>query len=174
VVSQALQTVRGLTPGDTRLLADWAQRLDEEPRATRVAEEVRLEAAYGRGEREVQAVLTTTHAGPSATTRQQLLRGFARNRELAAELRERYLGRCQLCAFDPSAVYGAGVCEGHHIQYLSRGGEDHLQNLVLLCPNHHAVVHATEAAFDFADLRYVFPNNRREPLALNTHLRNSA
>lgn len=60
--------------------------------------------------------------------------------------------------------------EAHHIVYLSRGGSDDLVNLVLLCPNHHTVIHKTDATFDYSRLMFCFPNGRTEPLCLNTHL----
>ena len=42
--------------------------------------------------------------------------------------------------------------------------------MVLLCPNHHTVVHKTRAPFDYSRLTFCFPNGRVEPLCLNTHL----
>ncbi len=93
-----------------------------------------------------------------------------RDRQLVRELHDRYSGRCQLCAFDSPVVYGIPSAEAHHIVYLSRGGEDSLLNMVLLCPNHHTVIHKTCAPFDYARLRFCFPNGRVEPLGLNTHL----
>src|SRR5262249_24376516 len=72
--------------------------------------------------------------------------------------------------FDSPVVYGVPSAEAHHVVYLSRGGEDTLLNMVLLCPNHHTVVHKTEATFDYSRLTFCFPNGRVEPLCLNTHL----
>jgi hypothetical protein len=93
-----------------------------------------------------------------------------RDRQLVHELHDLYSGRCQLCAFDSPAVYGVPSAEAHHIVYLSRGGDDILLNMVLLCPNHHTVVHKTQATFDYSRLTFCFPNGRVEPLCLNTHL----
>ena len=42
--------------------------------------------------------------------------------------------------------------------------------MVLLCPNHHTVIHKTCAPFDYSRLSFCFPNGRVEPLCLNTHL----
>lgn len=33
-------------------------------------------------------------------------------------------GHCQICRWDPVDKYGEPLCEGHHIQWLSRGGDD--------------------------------------------------
>ncbi len=57
-------------------------------------------------------------------------------------------GRCQACLYDPPDVHGHRTCQGHHIQWLSRGGEDDLRNMMLVCPNHHAATHREDAAFD--------------------------
>ncbi|MCU0271159.1 MAG: HNH endonuclease, partial [Acidimicrobiales bacterium] len=41
---------------------------------------------------------------------------------------------------------------GHHIEHWARGGSTDLQNLVLLCPHHHRLVHA--------ELRFLHPDGR--------------
>ncbi len=66
-------------------------------------------------------------------------------------------------------VYSVEACQSHHI-YLSRGGTDSVDALVLLCPNHHRVIYATDAVFDFRDLSFIFAFNHRERLVLNHHL----
>ena len=59
--------------------------------------------------------------------------------------------------------------EGRHIVWLSRGGEDALGNLVLLCPNHHRAVHRTDSPLDFGDMAFDF-RTHREGLRVNRHL----
>jgi hypothetical protein len=93
-----------------------------------------------------------------------------RARKHVETLHEMYDGRCQICSYDPPRRYGHRTCEGHHIQWLSRGGEDELENLVLICPNHHSAVHRDDASFDFLDLTFTFGNGLREGLELNRHL----
>jgi 5-methylcytosine-specific restriction protein A len=65
-------------------------------------------------------------------------------------LQRLYAGQCQLCLYDPSARYGLRLCHGHQIQWLSRGGEDELDNRLLVCPNHHAAIHRNDVPFDYA------------------------
>ncbi|MBK7760107.1 MAG: HNH endonuclease [Deltaproteobacteria bacterium] len=96
-------------------------------------------------------------------------RVYARDGALVQWLQRQYEGRCQICGWDPSAVYHRQLCEGHHIQWLSRGGWDTLDNLILLCPNHHRAVHSLDATLDFADLTWRF-GGRQEPTQLNAHL----
>ena len=91
-------------------------------------------------------------------------------RRHAAILRDHYDGRCQVCEYDPRHAYGHYTCHVHHLIWRSRGGDDDITNLVLLCPNHHAIVHRDDAAFDYADLTFSYANGTVEPLRLNQHL----
>lgn len=89
-------------------------------------------------------------------------------------LQQAYAGRCQICLFDPRARYGRRLCHGHHIQWLSRGGEDEIENMILVCPNHHTAVHHADAVFDYGDLGFRFANGLVERLQLNRHLQSAA
>jgi hypothetical protein len=52
--------------------------------------------------------------------------------------------------------------------WLSRSGADEIQNMVLVCPNHHAAIHM-DAPLDFVDLSFDF-GTHRENLSLRKHL----
>jgi hypothetical protein len=93
-----------------------------------------------------------------------------RARRNVEQLQELYQARCQLCLFDPYDRYRHRLCHGHHIQWLSRGGEDELENMILVCPNHHAAIHRDDAPFDYTDLSFTFSNTRIERVLLNRHL----
>ena len=83
-----------------------------------------------------------------------------RNQQHVQELRKLYEGMCQLCGWNPKYLYRRNLYEAHHVHWLSRGGDDALHNLVLICPNHHRAIHRTDAPFDWADASFVFPRNR--------------
>jgi 5-methylcytosine-specific restriction protein A len=151
---QACQTIRGLTPDANTLLEEFTLNLPDEERAWQVADEYELERELLVGDMALEKVLRRDHTGPSEERRLHLLAHAARDRQLVKDLHNRYSGRCQLCAFDSPVVYGIPSAESHHIVYLSRGGEDTLLNMVLLCPNHHTVVHRTEATFDYLRLSF--------------------
>ena len=91
-------------------------------------------------------------------------------RRHSIDLREKYAGRCQICGYDPRAQYGHETCHVHHIVWLSRGGDHDRNNLVLLCPNHHSIIHRDDASFDYADLEFSFSNGTAESLRLNSHI----
>lgn len=92
-----------------------------------------------------------------------------RNKRLVQELQELYEGRCQICLWSPVIKYGDHICHGHHIHWLSRGGEDNKDNLVLICPNHHAAIHRCDAPLDYRDLTFNF-GSHREAIKHNLHL----
>jgi predicted HNH restriction endonuclease len=92
-----------------------------------------------------------------------------RNLQLIKELQNIYKGRCQICKWNPINKYGQSICEAHHMHWLSRGGEDKMENLVLICPNHHNAIHKVDAHFDFKELSFKFINHS-ERILLNNHL----
>lgn len=58
-------------------------------------------------------------------------------------------GTCQLCEQPaPFKVKGEPFLHVHHIQYLSKGGEDTIENSIAVCPNCHARIHQLELKAD--------------------------
>ncbi|UTE72092.1 HNH endonuclease [Rossellomorea marisflavi] len=55
-------------------------------------------------------------------------------------------GICQLCGKEAPFKdrYGNPFLEVHHIEYLSKGGTDTIDNVVALCPNCHRKIHILE------------------------------
>jgi 5-methylcytosine-specific restriction protein A len=91
-----------------------------------------------------------------------------RDRDLVEQLRDLYAGECQICGWAPRRSYGAELCEAHHVRWLSRGGDDVLANLVLICPNHHRAIHRCDAPFDFEYNAFAF-TRMSEPLKWLRH-----
>lgn len=171
-IAQACQTIRAIKPKASELLETFATHLEIETRATAVVDEKRLEKAiYSESEEQLSLLLKHEHTGVSEYTKQEILTSYKRDRKLVEELNTLYGGRCQVTGFDSPLVYGVPTAEVHHIVYRSRGGLDELDNLVLLCPNLHTVIHKTDATFDYRKLAFQFPNGRVEPLVLNFHLK---
>jgi 5-methylcytosine-specific restriction endonuclease McrA len=98
---------------------------------------------------------------------------FMRNQYLADSLKSYYENCCQVCGQDFLPEYGVAFSETHHIRYLSLGGPDVSGNIVVLCPNHHRIVHATDARFNRQSLAYEYPNGLREPLIRPDHFVNA-
>jgi 5-methylcytosine-specific restriction protein A len=173
-LGQAFQghaAVRVIGDADAHLLALFAADL---PTVERVGiyPEDEFEGRLVHGDAARPRVLREAAAGYDARRLEYLYASIdvQRARGNVERLHELYGGRCQLCLFDPQDRYGVRLCHGHHVQWLSRGGEDELENMVLLCPNHHAAVHRDDAPFDYGDLAFRFSVGRTEALQLNHHL----
>jgi hypothetical protein len=166
---QGAAAVRVISLHDHQVLAAFAENLPLEPRA-RILPEERLEAAMLLGAQEVEQLVAGERPGLAERRRTYLFaKAPARNRRHVDELRRLCRGRCQACGWDPPSRYSEELCEGHHLQWLSRGGEDELSNLALVCPNHHRAVHGCDAPFDFRRMAFDF-GTRQEMLKLNEHL----
>lgn len=175
VLGQSFQgkaAVRRLTLEDHRLLSLAARDLPLEPRARLIPEE-RLEVALLLDDKgAVEALVREEEYGLALKRREELFqKAPVRNKQLIKDLRELYGGKCQICLWDPLDRYGEHLCHSHHIRWLSRGGDDDIQNLILVCPNHHGAIHRCDAPFDYQDLAFDFGISR-EPLQINHHLAN--
>ncbi|MCR5195946.1 MAG: HNH endonuclease [Pseudobutyrivibrio sp.] len=77
-----------------------------------------------------------------------------RSPEIASYAKRRAAGVCQLCQkkapFEDK--YGEPFLESHHVKWLSRGGEDSINNVVALCPNCHKKMHVRDDVRDVAKL----------------------
>lgn len=174
ILAQSFQghaAVRSLTSADHSMLAAFARDLVIEPQVE-IYPEDEFEARLLLGD---DAGGFVAREGPYVDSQRfRYLHETVdrpRARKHVEALQELYDGRCQICSYDPRKEYGHRLCHGHHIEWLSRGGEDALENMTLVCPNHHAAIHRDDAAFDFESLTFQFSSGRREVLQLDEHLR---
>lgn len=78
--------------------------------------------------------------------------------------------RCQICGQKIGAAYGSNLIHAHHIDYFVKSLNNNASNVLVVCPNHHAVIHDRNPEFDRKNLVYHYPNGLTEGLALNKHL----
>lgn len=174
-IAQACQTIRGLQPSASKLLESFAESLQDEPRAKAVPDEEKFEQAlYANEPSQLNLILESPTIAYTDSYKNRLRKSHDRNRQLVQELYGLYSGRCQVTGHDSPLLYGVPTAEAHHIIYRSRGGEDTIDNMVLLSPNLHRAIHSAEAHFDYNTLSFAFPNGRVEPLILNKHLQQRA
>lgn len=85
-------------------------------------------------------------------------------------LKKLYKGRCQICGCACGEEQGVSIVHAHHIVPFSKSQNNNAGNIMILCPNHHAIIHAANAVFDNKDMAYRFPNGTVAKLLLNYHL----
>lgn len=89
---------------------------------------------------------------------------------LGAELKRNYDYRCQICGRNVGEFYGVNLAECHHIEPFSQSLNNDATNLLIVCPNHHRIIHAAAPTFDRKRKLYLYPNGCTETLQLNEHL----
>jgi 5-methylcytosine-specific restriction enzyme A len=166
---QGHAAVRRITETDHQILSIASKNLELEPRA-RILPEEKLEASLLLGdETAVEELLREEKSGIAEKRKEYLYRQApTRNRNLAKELQKIYDGKCQICLWSPRDIYGEFLCHAHHVHWLSRGGEDCLENMVLICPNHHSAIHGCDAPLNYENFSFDF-GKLKEKIQLIKH-----
>lgn len=92
------------------------------------------------------------------------------NKKIGDNLKLLYGFRCQICGQFIGENYGAQVIETHHIDYFINSFNNDSNNQLVLCPNHHSIIHQVNPVFDRKALLYLYPNGVQEGLKINQHL----
>jgi len=70
------------------------------------------------------------------------VRRIIRDTKIVEQLKVLYEFRCQICGFTIELTDGRCYCEAHHIRPLGspHDGADITSNIIVVCPNHHAML----------------------------------
>lgn len=103
--------------------------------------EVAVEAAAKLPPSERKQILEAESKIPELTV--VTTRVYKRSPCVVAEVLLRAEGKCQSCKRDAPFLKedGSPFLEVHHIEWLSKGGEDSVENAIALCPNCHRQAH---------------------------------
>lgn len=85
-------------------------------------------------------------------------------------LKSLYRGRCQLCGCLPLEGFDTDITEAHHIKYYSKTQNNDSSNIIIVCPNHHSIIHKFDPDFDRDKMEFVFADGTRLKLKLNYHI----
>jgi hypothetical protein len=83
-------------------------------------------------------------------------------------LKRLYNHRCQICVHDFEPRYGVPYADTRRLA--GTPGAPVSTDLAVLCPNHTAIIGATDARFDRRGLEFRYPNGLVEKLTLRDHL----
>ena len=129
-----------------RLLSGAPTVLDEP--SYRAEAERRAKKAARLSDNELKNMIAKTRR--KTGTRKTHAIQYDRDPYIAEWAKRRSGGICQLC--DQSAPFlnskGEPYLESHHIIWLSKGGDDTIENTVALCPNCHRKMHVVNASED--------------------------
>lgn len=92
------------------------------------------------------------------------------NRKIGENLKLLYGYRCQICGQVIGEKYGSHIAEAHHIDYFVNSLNNDANNQMIVCPNHHSVIHDANPVFDRRRMVYRLDNGAEERISLNKHL----
>lgn len=105
----------------------------------------------------------------SIVMRPQLAKVRRLDRSIGEDLKALYEFRCQICGENFGKPYDERIVEVHHIIQFVHSMNNDYDNLMVICPNHHSVIHKTDPTFDRQSLRLSYPNGFHEFLKLDRH-----
>lgn len=92
------------------------------------------------------------------------------NKSIGNELKKLYTNKCQICGKDFGYNYNAKIVECHHIVPFVKSLNNDSSNLLIICPNHHRIIHKVHPEFDLNSLSFLYSNGLTEKLSINYHL----
>lgn len=93
------------------------------------------------------------------------------DRSIISGLKALYKGQCQLCSCLPLSTFDCDISEAHHIEFFSETQNNDASNIIIVCPNHHRIIHKLNPVFNKEKLEYVFPDETILKIKLNYHIR---
>jgi hypothetical protein len=107
---------------------------------------------------------------PSFLKKEKIVKIRKLDRKITDRLKQIYQCRCQICGQYIGEKYDAEVIHSHHIDYFSTSLNNNANNILIVCPNHHGIIHTANPQFDRNTKRFIYPNGYEEELELNVHL----
>lgn len=92
------------------------------------------------------------------------------NKKVIDELKEKYQNSCQVCGESSLSEYGVSVAEAHHMELFSLTQNNKPDNIMILCPSHHRIIHKAKGVFNKKEKVIEYDNGRIDSLSLNYHL----
>jgi len=92
------------------------------------------------------------------------------NKKIGDNLKLLYGYRCQICGSLIGEEFGSHIVESHHIDYFVASLNNDARNQLVVCPNHHSIIHDANPVFDRRRLLYIYKNGLEQRLMLNQHL----
>jgi len=102
--------------------------------------------------------------------RERLVKVRKLDKAIGDSLKSLYDYRCQLCGKNVGEIYNTDIVETHHIQPFAKSLNNDADNQMIICPNHHSIIHTANPIFDYKKLAFLYPNGYEETVVLNRHL----
>ena len=141
---------------------------------TIVADDMQIlkESVKGQQERMVEAEIDYDIKDEKAgfTVNVQLVKIRKLNQKISENLKLLYGYRCQICGKLIGEEFGSHIVEAHHIDYYVNSLNNDASNQMIVCPNHHSIIHDANPKFNRKKTMYIYANGTEQKLMLNMHL----
>jgi predicted HNH restriction endonuclease len=127
-------------------------------------------AIHDYNELEIEQILQTQDDNSSIIQKIKTVKIRKLDKTIGDNLKLIYGYKCQICGLYIGENYDAKVIHTHHIEYFSLSLNNNADNIMIICPNHHSIIHATNPIFDRKSKLFTYPNGYSEELKLNLHL----
>lgn len=102
--------------------------------------------------------------------KEQIVKVRRLDRAIGESLKLFYSYRCQICGDNFAKKYNCAIAEAHHIVFFVSSLNNDASNIIVLCPNHHRIIHKANPVFEREKYSFIYPNGLEEKLVLNKHL----
>jgi hypothetical protein len=87
-------------------------------------------------------------------------------------LKKLYKGQCQICGHKPFEAFDSNICicEAHHIEHFSESQNNDACNIIVICPNHHRLIHRLLPVFDRENMTFISSKGTL-PIQIDYHLK---
>ena len=134
------------------------------------------EIAYAResiklySEIDIETILEKTDETANVVSKEKIYKIRQLDKSISDSLKQFYGYKCQICGQTIGERYDTSVIHAHHIDYFIKSLNNNPDNIMIICPNHHGIIHNTNPVFDKAKKMFFYPNGYAEGLLLNMHL----
>ena len=90
--------------------------------------------------------------------------------KIQKSLKKLYEFRCQICGARAIEMYGVDVSEAHHLEMFSLTANNDAKNIMIVCPDHHRIIHKAKPVFNTELKRFEYANGKQDSLMYNIHL----
>ncbi|MBI5676334.1 MAG: HNH endonuclease [Nitrospirae bacterium] len=102
--------------------------------------------------------------------KQQVIKIRRLDKAVGESLKLFYNYKCQICGVNFSERHNCYIVEAHHIESFVSTMNNNANNIIVLCPCHHRIMHKANPIFDKRKFIFTYPNGFEENLILNKHL----
>lgn len=118
-------------------------------------------------EEELENILNAKDPSATVTVRASEHKTRVYKTAIISQLKRLYKGQCQLCGTAPFQHLDVDICEAHHIDYFASSHNNDASNIVILCPNHHRLIHKLNPKFNSDQRCFEYPDGTREEIKLD-------